>query len=44
MVYSQAEQMGRTADYGNNELTDDQIKDMKKKRNSDLVWLDDMWI
>ena len=41
---SQAEQIGRTADYGNNELTDDQIKDMKKKRNSDLVWLDDMWI
>ena len=41
---SQAETMARTGDYGDKELSKDQIKDMKRKRNSDLVWLNDTWI
>jgi len=41
---SQTETMARTGGYGDKELTKDQIKDMKRKRNSDLVWLSDPWI
>ena len=41
---SKAETMARTGGYGDKELTKDQVRDMKKKRNSDLVWLDDTWI
>ena len=41
---SQAEIMARTGGYGDKELTKDQIKDMKRKRNSDLVWLSETWI
>ena len=41
---SQAETMARTGGYGDKELTKDQIRDMKRKRNSDLVWLNDTWI
>jgi len=41
---SQAETMARTGGYSNKELTKDQVRDMKRKRNSDLVWLDDTWI
>ena len=41
---SQAETMARTGDYGDKELTKDQIKNMQKKRKSDLVWLNDTWI
>ena len=41
---SQTETMARTGDYGDEELTKDQVRDMKRKRNSDLVWLDDTWI
>jgi len=41
---SQAETMARTGDYGDKELSKDEIKDMKRKRNSDLVWLNDTWI
>ena len=41
---SQAETMARTGGYEDKELTKDQIKDMKRKRNSDLVWLNDPWI
>jgi hypothetical protein len=36
--------MARTGGYDNKELTKDQIKNMKRKRNSDLVWLNDTWI
>jgi hypothetical protein len=36
--------MARTGGYGDKELTKDQIRDMKRKRNSDLVWLNDPWI
>ena len=41
---TQAETMARTGGYGDKELTKDQVKDMKRKRNSDLVWLNDTWI
>ena len=41
---TQAETMARTGNYGNKELTKDQVRDMKRKRNSDLVWLNDTWI
>tara|TARA_Y100001938_G_scaffold67835_1_gene94128 strand:+ start:3461 stop:3826 length:366 start_codon:yes stop_codon:yes gene_type:complete len=41
---SQAESMARTGGYGNKELTKQEVKDMKRKRNSDLVWLNDTWI
>jgi hypothetical protein len=36
--------MARTGGYGDKELTKDQVKDIKRKRNSDLVWLNDTWI
>ena len=41
---SQAETMARTGEYGDKELTKQEIKDLKRKRNSDLVWLNDAWI
>jgi PKHD-type hydroxylase len=41
---SQAETMARTGGYGDRELSKQEIKDMKRKRNSDLVWLNDRWI
>ena len=41
---SQAEVMARTGGYGDKELTKQEIKDLKRKRNSDLVWLADTWI
>ena len=39
---TQAETMARTGGYGDKELNKDQIRDMKRKRNSDLVWLKNM--
>ena len=41
---SKSETMARTGGYDNKKLTKDQIKDLKRKRNSDLVWLNDTWI
>ena len=41
---SKSESMARTGGYGEEELTKDQVRDMKRKRNSDLVWLNDIWI
>jgi PKHD-type hydroxylase len=41
---SQSETMAKTGGYGDRELTKDEIRDMKRKRNSDLVWLNDPWI
>ena len=38
------ENLARTGGYGDKELTKDQIKDMKRKRNSDITWLNDTWI
>jgi PKHD-type hydroxylase len=39
-----SEQLARTGGYGDRELTKDEVKDMKRKRNSDIVWLNDPWI
>jgi PKHD-type hydroxylase len=36
--------LARTGDYGDKELTKDQVRDMKRKRNSDIVWLSEPWI
>jgi PKHD-type hydroxylase len=41
---SQAETMARTGGCDNRELTKKEIKDIKRKRNSDVVWLNDRWI
>jgi len=41
---SKSESMALTGGYGNKKLTKNEIKDMKRKRNSDLVWLNDAWI
>ena len=41
---SKKESIARTGGYDNKELTEKDIKDLRKKRNSDLVWLDDTWI
>jgi len=41
---TQVETMARTGGYDDKKLNKDQIRDMKRKRNSDLVWLDDTWI
>ena len=41
---SKAESMARTGSYNNKKLTKDQIKNMQRKRKSDLVWLNDTWI
>ena len=41
---SKSESMALTGSYGNRKLTKNEIKDMKRKRNSDLVWLNDRWI
>jgi|TARA_R110000822_G_scaffold305178_1_gene430776 PKHD-type hydroxylase len=38
------EVLARTGGYGNKNLSKKEIKDIKKIRNSDLVWLDDAWI
>ena len=34
---SKPDTMARTGDYGDKELSKEEIKDLKKKRNSDLV-------
>ena len=36
--------MARTGGYGDRKLKKEEIKDLKRKRNSDLVWLNDTWI
>ena len=41
---SQEEVMARTGGYGDKKLDKDQVKNMQRKRKSDLVWLDDTWI
>ena len=35
---------GRGRDLNKKPLNKQEVKDLKKKRNSDLVWLDDTWI
>jgi PKHD-type hydroxylase len=41
---SKTETMAKTGGYEDKELSKQEIKDMKRKRNSDLVWLNDPWI
>ena len=36
--------MAVTGGYGNKKLNQKQIKDLKKKRNSNIVWMNDRWI
>ena len=38
------DQMAVTGGYGNKPLNEKQTKDLKKKRNSDIVWMNDRWI
>jgi PKHD-type hydroxylase len=40
----QKESMARTGGYDKEELSKEDIKNIQKKRKSDLVWLDDTWI
>ena len=40
----QKERMARTGGYEDKELSKDEVRNLKYKRNSDLVWLDDTWI
>tara|TARA_R110002153_G_scaffold14116_3_gene51706 strand:+ start:652 stop:1017 length:366 start_codon:yes stop_codon:yes gene_type:complete len=40
----QKEVMARTGSYGDKKLNKKEILDLKRKRNSDLVWLSDNWI
>ena len=41
---SQEEVIAITGGYGDKKLNKDQVKNMQRKRNSDLVWLNDTWI
>jgi hypothetical protein len=38
------DQMAVTGGYGGQKLNAKQTKDLKKKRNSDIVWMSDRWI
>tara|TARA_R100000900_G_scaffold116928_2_gene91867 strand:+ start:1979 stop:2593 length:615 start_codon:yes stop_codon:yes gene_type:complete len=40
----QKEMMARTGDYANKKLNKEEIKNLQRKRKSDLVWLNDAWI
>jgi len=41
---SKEEVMARTGGYGDRKLNKQEVLDLKRKRNSDLVWLNDTWI
>ena len=41
---SKEEVMARTGGYGDQKLNKDDVKNIQKKRKSDLVWLNDRWI
>ena len=41
---AQKETMARTGGYGDRKLNKQEVLDLKRKRNSDLVWLNDTWI
>ena len=41
---AQKEVMARTGGYGDKKLNQAQVKDLKKKRNSNIVWMNDRWI
>ena len=38
------DRMAVTGGYGNRPLNQKQIKDMKKKRDSDIVWINERWV
>ena len=38
------EQMAVTGGYGDKKLNQKQIKDLKKKRDSNIVWMNDRWV
>ena len=38
------DQMAVTGGYGDQKLNQKQVKDLKKKRNSDIVWMSDRWV
>ena len=38
------DQMAVTGGYGDKKLNQTQVKDLKKKRNSNIVWMGDRWI
>ena len=40
----QEEVRARTGGYGDRKLKKEEIKDLKRKRNSDIVWLNEPWI
>ena len=37
------DEMAVTGGYGNKKLNAKEVKDLKKKRSSDIVWLSDSW-
>ena len=39
-----SDQMAVTGGYGDKKLNQAQVKDLKKKRNSNIVWMNDRWI
>jgi len=41
---SKQEVMAKTGGYGDKKLNKEEVLDLKRKRNSDLVWLNDTWI
>jgi len=41
---NKTETLARTGNFGDKKLTKDQVKDMKRKRNSNVTWLNDQWI
>tara|TARA_R100001460_G_scaffold12447_3_gene28610 strand:+ start:559 stop:1194 length:636 start_codon:yes stop_codon:yes gene_type:complete len=41
---SKKEKMARTGGYGDGKLSKDEEKDLKQKRDSNIVWLDETWI
>ncbi len=41
---SHQDKLARTGNFTNKELTEDEIKNLKRKRHSDIVWLKDTWI
>jgi PKHD-type hydroxylase len=41
---AQKEVMARTGGYGDKKLNKEEVKNLQRKRKSDLVWLNDTWI
>jgi PKHD-type hydroxylase len=41
---SKSESMARTGSYGDRKLSKEEIKNIQRKRKSDLVWLNEKWI